>query len=78
VGPEEDQAHAFKTLEYPAQGGPIGRLFELVGDRLASGGELPTQPVLGKAVDQQTQQVLDRFGRARTMTLFRQSVGYVP
>ena len=37
---EADQANSFKALEDPAQGGAIGRLFEVVGDGLASGGEL--------------------------------------
>jgi len=40
VGLKHDQAHAFKTLEDPAQCGAIGRLFELVRDGLAGGGEL--------------------------------------
>jgi hypothetical protein len=54
-GLEHDQTHAFKTLEDPAQCGAIGRLFELVGDGLASGGELLAHPVLGQPIDQQTE-----------------------
>jgi hypothetical protein len=52
---EADQADPLETLEDPAHGGPVCRLLELVGDRLAGGGELRTQPVRGKAVDQEAQ-----------------------
>ncbi len=52
---EGDETHAFEALEHPAHGGPVCRLLELVGDRLAGGGELRTKPVLGEAVDQEAQ-----------------------
>src|SRR5260370_30220624 len=47
-GLEGDQANAFKALEDPAQGGPISRFAELIGDRLSRGGELLAQAVLGE------------------------------
>ena len=52
---ERDQTHAFEALEHPAQRRPIRWLLELVGDRLAGGGEVRTQPVLGEPIDQEAQ-----------------------
>jgi hypothetical protein len=52
---ESHQTEAVKAWEHPAHGRPIGRLFDLVGDRLASGGKLLAQAVLGQAVDEQAQ-----------------------
>ena len=41
---EPHEAYPFEALEHPAHGRPIGGLLELVGNRLAGGGELRAEP----------------------------------
>jgi hypothetical protein len=54
-GENRQAVKTLEALEDPAQRGSDGRLVDLIGDRLAGGGQLRAQAVCGQAVDQQAE-----------------------